>query len=159
MHAWRIGTDTPDYVADDISGAGARVAGGRWHRKGTPVVYAASSIALACLETIVHFGVSDLPLNRYLVEIEIPDDLLTMSEVFNVVRNVGWDALPAGKVSLDVGETWVKANASAVMIVPSVIVPEERNFLINPMHPHATRIRARKVRRWTYDSRLVRSGR
>ena len=54
ISVWRIATDTPDYTADDLSGAGARATGGRWNARGTPLVYASTSRALACLETVVH---------------------------------------------------------------------------------------------------------
>src|SRR5437763_13633524 len=72
VFAWRIAPDTPDYTADDLTGEGARQSGGRWNRVGTPMVYASGSIELACLETIVHLRAGDLPLNRYLVQIELP---------------------------------------------------------------------------------------
>lgn len=154
--AWRIATDTPAYTADDLSGAGAQVTGGRWNRKGTPMVYAASSRALACLETIVHLNAGGLPLNRYLVEIEIPEHLMQAARRFDSRGHVGWDAIPEGRVSLDAGEAWARDGASAVMLVPSVIAPEELNLLINPKHADAGLIRARKIRKWTYDSRVWR---
>jgi RES domain-containing protein len=70
---WRIAADTPDYAGDDLSGKGAEITGGRWNRKGTPLIYAADSIALACLETVVQLsGADPLPLNRYLIKIDIP---------------------------------------------------------------------------------------
>ena len=152
---WRIAIDTPDYTADDLTGKGARQSGGRWNRLGTPMVYAASSISLACLETVVHLGTHDLPLNRYLVRVEVPDDVWSSTAQFDA-RNVGWDAIPAGKVSLDAGETWAARRSSALFVVPSVIIPEETNILINPRHKDASRIIARKIRRWTYDARLGR---
>jgi RES domain-containing protein len=67
---------------------------------------------------------------------------------------VGWDAIPEGRVSVDVGSAWLNAAASALACVPSVVVPEEFNILVNPKHPDAASIRARKVRRWLYDGRL-----
>ncbi len=151
---WRIGTDAPTYSADDLSGTGAKLTGGRWNRKGTPMIYAASSQALACLETVVHLNVGDLPLNRYLVELQIPDELITAAARFDTAAHVGWDAIPEGIVSIEAGERWVASGASAVMIVPSVIVPDEMNFLVNPRHADAMAIKARKLRRWTYDVRL-----
>ena len=151
---WRIGTDAPTYTADDLSGTGARITGGRWNRKGTPMLYAASSQALACLETVVHLNAGDLPLNRYLVEVDIPDDLVAAAVRFDPVIHVGWDAIPEGMVSIEAGEQWVSSGASAVMIVPSVIVPDEMNFLVNPRHADANAIKARKLRKWTYDMRL-----
>lgn len=151
---WRIGTDTPAYTADDLTGAGAEATGGRWNRKGTPMVYAASNRALACLETIVHLSAGDLPLNRYLVAVDIPDQLIAAAVQFDPTAHIGWDAVPEGKVSLDAGDAWLRGGASAVMIVPSAIVPEEMNYLINPRHVDSSAITARKIRRWTYDLRL-----
>jgi RES domain-containing protein len=151
---WRIGTDAPAYTADDLSGTGAKLTGGRWNRKGTPMLYAASSQALACLETVVHLNAGDLPLNRYLVEIRIPDALISRAVRFDPLIHIGWDAIPEGRVSIDAGEKWVKSGVSAVMIVPSVIVPDEMNFLVNPRHADARTVTARKLRKWTYDIRL-----
>lgn len=154
--AWRIATDTPDYTADDASGAGARATGGRWNRQGTPLIYAASSIALACLETLVHLGAGGLPLNRYLVRIDIPDELWAAAQQLTAdTAPVGWDAIPAGKTSLDTGETWAAARTSALLLGPSIVIPEEHNVLVNPAHPDAVRLGYVKLRRWQYDARLV----
>jgi hypothetical protein len=68
---------------------------------------------------------------------------------------VGWDALPEGKVSLDVGDTWLAGGAAPLLVVPSVIVPEEHNVLINPAHALSKGIVAAKVRKWLYDPRLL----
>ncbi|MBV8659242.1 MAG: RES family NAD+ phosphorylase [Burkholderiales bacterium] len=154
MKVWRIGADTPNYAADDLTGTGAKKSGGRWNRVDTPMVYAASNIALACLETIVHLNAQALPLNRYLVAIDIPDDVWQRAEVFDTAHHVGWDAEPAGIVSLDYGTQWVATPRSAILRVPSVIVPEEENVLINPLHVDAVRITALKVRKWLYDGRI-----
>ena len=152
-------TADPDYLADDLSGKGAEISGGRWNRKGTAVCYAASSRALACLESVVHLAPSPLPLNRYLVEIEIPQQIMDGAIVFTKsVRpgaQLGWDAEPAGGVSLDWGQAWIAARNSALALVPSIIVPEELNLLINPAHPDASKIKAWKMRKWLYDARLL----
>lgn len=151
---WRIGVDTPDYTADDTSGTGARITGGRWNRKGHAVLYASSTIALACLETIVHLKSEVLPLNRYLVRIEVTDDDWNARTVLAPTDlPVGWDALPEGKVSLDAGDSWITHASAAILVVPSVIVPEESNILINPLH--ARGLKAEKVRKWVYDARLL----
>lgn len=154
VSAWRIATDTPDYTADDLSGAGARQTGGRWNRN-SAVVYAASSIALACLETIVHLGMPSLPLNRYLVRLDIPLPVWKRATVFDAAAHVGWDAVPPGKVSLDFGERWLAKASSAILLVPSSIVPEENNILVHPGHPETPSIRATKLRRFFYDARLA----
>ncbi|NUZ06148.1 RES family NAD+ phosphorylase [Piscinibacter koreensis] len=153
---WRIATDAPDYEAHDLGGRGAEKTGGRWNRKGRPVVYSASSIALACLETIVHLNADGLPLNRFLVRIEVPDEVWARREVRTAADlPVGWSAIPEGKVSLDTGDAWLQSGASALLLVPSVIVPEEFNALVNPAHRDAARLVARKERPWFYDQRLV----
>jgi RES domain-containing protein len=153
---WRIATDAPGYTADDLSGAGAKLSGGRWNRAGNAMIYCASNISLAVLETFVHLKAGGLPLNRYLVELLIPDDVWARATRL-LPPAVGWDAIPAGKVSLDEGDRWLKANTGALLLVPSVIVGEEHNVLINPLHPDAQRIVARKLRKWTYDPRLMRT--
>jgi RES domain-containing protein len=152
---WRIAADTPDYVADDLTGEGPRLSGGRWNRRHTPLVYASMTRALACLETIVHFGSTVLPLNRYLVEIPIPAEAWRARRIFHYDESVGWDAEPAGKISVDWGTNWAEEGETLVAQVPSVMVPEESNVLINPTHPQIASISARKIRRWMYDARIA----
>jgi RES domain-containing protein len=152
---WRIAADTPTFEAHDLSGKGAELSGGRWNRKGTPVVYASTSRALACLETLVHLTQTPLPLNRYLVEIVIPEKLWNAAAVFDAQQAVGWNAEPAGKVSLDWGTAWAKGAGTLLARVPSVVVEEEFNVLLNPRHPDLTAARAKKVRRWMYDARFI----
>ena len=155
MVLWRIATDTKDYEAHDLGGKGAEKTGGRWNRPGRPVVYTASSVALACLETVVHLNAGDLPLNKFLIRIEVPEPVwrghrkLTPADL-----PVGWNAIPEGKVSLDVGDVWLRDAAVALLVVPSAIVPEEYNVLINPLHADAAAIKAVKERPWFYDQRL-----
>ena len=152
---WRIATDTPDYEADDLTGAGAKATGGRWNEVGVAMVYTSDSIALACLETVVHLNAAGLPFNRYLVAVTIPDDVWAAALVQSpAALPIGWEAGPAGRTSIGLGSGWVRSRSTAVMRVPSVIVPEEFNALINPAHPDAQRIRAQKLRRWLYDPRL-----
>lgn len=151
---WRIGSDTPDYAAEDLAGIGAERSGGRWNRKGTRMVYVSTSRALACLETLVHLGGADLPLNRYLVAVTVGDANWGARLMFDSAAHTGWDAEPAGLVSLDWGTAWAAGGASLLAQLPSVVVPEECNVLINPGHPDAAALEAIKVRKWTYDARL-----
>jgi RES domain-containing protein len=154
IRVWRIATDTPGYTADDLSGAGAKLSGGRWNRPGNAMLYCSTNMSLAVLETFIHLKAGGLPLNRYLVEFAIPDALWASARL-TPAPPVGWDAIPVGKVSLDEGDAWLKSRHSALMIVPSVIVGEESNVLINPLHPDASLITARKIRKWVYDPRLM----
>ena len=151
---WRIATDSPFYVADDLSGKGAEITGGRWNAAGIPMLYTAPSIAMACLETLVHLdGTKLLPLNRYLVQIDVPDDVWRRATKMQVAAHVGWDAVQAGKVSIDCGTVWCSGMTSALALVPSVVVPEEFCVLINPRHSDAAHLKAIKLRKWLYDPR------
>ena len=153
---WRIAADTPAYEADDLSGRGAERCGGRWNEAGLPAVYASESRALACLETIVHLNAGGLPFNRYLVEISIPEALWHSARRETAESlPVGWDAQPAGRASLRFGSDWLRSGQSALLLLPSALVPEDRNVLINPRHPEAHRIVAIKRRRWLYDPRVT----
>ncbi len=97
-----------------------------------------------------------LPLNRYLVEISIPEAAWRKRSTFSGDRNVGWDAEPAGRVSLDWGTDWAANARTLIAEVPSVVVPEEWNILINPLHSDVASLNARKIRKWNYDARLSR---
>lgn len=152
--AWRIAADTRRYTADDLSGAGAKKDGGRWNEKGEAVVYASESRALACLETLVHLG-DAIPFNRFLVRIDIPDEVWVNAVALPHDKlPVGWDALPEGKVSVDIGSNWLEGGSSCLLLVPSIVVAEEQNILINPAHFDHRLLAATKVRRWDYDPRL-----
>jgi RES domain-containing protein len=153
---WRIATDTPAYESDDLTGAGAKATGGRWNEAGAPMIYASESRALACLETIVHLNAGGLPLNRYLVRIDLADAAWASAATLDSSSLVGWDAEPAGRASIRYGTDWLRSVHSLLLFVPSVIVPEEQNVLVNPLHPDIAGVGATKIRRWTYDSRLRR---
>jgi RES domain-containing protein len=155
---WRIATDTRHYEADDLSGAGAKITGGRWNAEGDPVVYASETKALACLETVVHLNAGGLPLNRYLVSVVIPASVWEAARMETAGSlPVGWDADPAGRASIHFGTAWIRTRASAVLRVPSVVVPDEYNVLINPLHADSRAIAAVKIRKWLYDPRLTKA--
>jgi RES domain-containing protein len=155
---WRIATDTRDYEADELSGAGAKNTGGRWNAAGDPLVYTSETQALACLETVVHLNAGGLPLNRYLVSVAIPADVWANARTETPGSlPAGWDADPSGRASIQFGADWIRAKASALLTIPSVIVPDEYNVLINPLHPDSRAIIAVKVRKWLYDPRLTKT--
>jgi RES domain-containing protein len=157
VELWRIAADTPDYGADDATGEGARRTGGRWNRPGLPVLYTSTTRALGCLEVLVHLsGMKNLPLNRYLVRIDVSDAAWAARTVFHVADHVGWDTEPPGLVSLDWGASWHK-NGTLLAEVPSIVVPEETNVLINPQATEMRLVKVQKVRRWDFDTRLGRA--
>ena len=150
---WRIATETRNCAANDMSGIGAKTSGGRWNSKGTPMVYCASNIALATLETVHYLKTGGLPFNRYLVRIEVPDDIWNARQVLDPLPG-GWDAIPAGLSARLAGDAWIASGGAALLLVPSVIVPDEYNILVNPAHADALRITATTLKRWMYDPRF-----
>ena len=157
MKLWRIPADTRQYRADDLSGGAAAKRPGRWNDSGEPVIYAAPAISMAVLETAAHIDDVGLPLNRYLLEINVPDDVgFLAEELDDASLSPAWSAIPAGRASVKIGSAWLTALRSPILFVPSVIVPEEHIALVNPKHPDCKSITARIVRRFEYN-RLFRS--
>jgi len=149
---WRIAAETRNYRANDLSGAGAARNPGRWNEDGQPVLYTAPTIALAVLETAAHIDAAGLPLNRFLVRIDVPDAAWAAREALSAsALPPAWAAIPAGKASMTIGAEWLRSSRSLVLMVPSVIVPEEPTTLINPAHPHARKLVATVVRAFEYD--------
>jgi hypothetical protein len=104
---------------------------------------------------VVHLeGGARLPLNRYLVRLSVSSTARRKRMVFEPAELVGGGAEPPGLVSMDWGTHWVVSGATMLAEVPSVIVPEESNILINPNYPGATELEVSKLRRWSYDPRL-----
>ena len=152
---WRIAKDTRDFTSTDLTGGGAAITGGRWNSEGNHVVYASTSISLCTLETLAHLGDDIACRNRFLVSIEIPGNLWKNREIRTPKQlPPTWVAEPPGLGSTQVGDAWLKAGNGLLLLVPSVIVPEEFNVLINPKHKGAELIKAKVVRQYIYDFRL-----
>ena len=151
LKLWRIAAATRDSAAEDLSGAGAARYPGRWNRAGEAVIYSAPTRAIAVLESAAHVDDGGFPLNRFLVEIEVPVAVWSEREEIPVSGlPATWDAIPAGHASMDFGSTWLRSRRSAILLVPSVIVPEEWCALINPQHALAAGLTASVSRRFEY---------
>ena len=137
-------------AARAFSGEGGLHGAARWHSLGTRLVYTSSSVALACLETLVHMQTLRHSEERWLFTIEIPDRLV--EELRDLPR--GWDVEPAGDVSREVGNRWVTEQRSVALLVPSVVVPVEKNALINPRHSRFRVEWVKRPERFCYDPRL-----
>lgn len=139
MTVFRI--EREKYLETTLQGIGAaQTEGYRWNSLNTYLVYTSESRALATLEVSVHLDLNeDLPIDRYYVEINIPDEI----EIFELKAEdlpENWDAKPPILVTQFIGDDFVKENTAAVLKVPSAIVPPEFNYLINPNHPDAGKI-------------------
>jgi RES domain-containing protein len=130
---WRISNHV------SLAGDGGLRASGRWHTRGKRIVYCAENPAVALLEILVHFEIEirDLPARYRLLKINVPDDL----HVERVLPN----DLPADwpentQLTRTIGDTWLTRSAAPLLAVPSAIVPEASNVLLNPAHADAKRI-------------------
>ncbi len=107
---------------------------------------------MAVLETVAHIDDTGLPLDKYLVEITVPDSVWSLRQRLPVAAlPVTWDAVPAGLASVRMGSTWLAALSAPILLVPSVIVPEEDVALINPRHPRSVSITAAALRKYQYN--------
>jgi RES domain-containing protein len=102
--------------------------------------------ALACLETLVHLARHPLPPNRYLVKVTVPAAAWAAAIELEGSTLVGWDAEPAGKASLDWGAAWLTSRKWLLARMPSVVVSEEVNVLVNPAHADIAGVKAQKIR-------------
>ncbi len=150
MTAWRI--TKRKHARHAFSGEGAREFGGRWNNPGTAVVYTAQSQSLAALEMLVHLDSADLLEKYVLLAADFDRSLVKVVDASNLPRN--WRADPPPAQVRSVGDEWVLGGSSAVLQVPSVLVPGENNFLLNPGHQDLARIRFGTPLAFRFDARL-----
>ena len=146
---WRL--TKVNTVEKAFDGEGARLYGERWNQKGTPIVYTASTIALCALEVLVHVD-SDLLPKLYLFKVEIPEEISVGDLEEELPLN--WRESPAPEELQDIGTNWVKASETALLRIPSAVIPFESNFLLNPNHPDFRRFRIGKPELFEFDPRL-----
>jgi RES domain-containing protein len=156
MVAYRICRESDPSKA--FSGQGARNWGGRWNSPGIAVVYTAGERSLAMLEVLVHLkgvlstGAGPLLTPYHLIQISFASELL--EEIRPEALPAGWNAEPATHVSQSLGDAWAISARSPILAVPSVIIPEERNYILNPNHPRFKEIRIGETRPCAFDPRL-----
>jgi RES domain-containing protein len=151
MRVWRI--CRKPYVDQALVGIGGIYTSGRWHTKGHPIVYTASSAALAALEVLVHVDPLTAPTDLRLLTIELPDDLTT--EVLEpLTLPEDWQSVPAPASLQTLGSSWLTSGRTAALNVPSAVITVERNFLLNPRHPELQRIGISSDEAFSFDTRL-----
>ncbi len=135
------------------SGAGAALHGGRWNSPGVEVIYASTTVALAVLEIVVNFSV--LPKGYGLTRISIPDDV-KITEPFATLKRFpnGWDDPVPTIRTQQLGTAWIRGNASPVLLVPSAVVPHEKNYVLNPNHLDFHKIAFSQPEPFHFDPRL-----
>lgn len=149
--AWRIVKRWLARTAFD--GEGARRFGGRWNSKGVAVVYLAQSQSLAALEILVHIDSPQLLEHYVAVPVSIDPNLIARIDLSSLPNN--WKTYPPPRRIRAIGDDWVAAARSTVLQVPSVIVPLENNFLLNPRHPDFPKLQIGKPVPFKFDPRLA----
>lgn len=139
----------------DLTGEGARLYGGRWNLKGTPVIYTSDSTALATLETLVHSPLHLMPKERSVITLELPDNLGAFS-VSPEELPPKWWINPAPSELANIGQKWVEQQSGVALVVPSSVTPmgEGRNYILNPQHPDFKHIEIVETSQYDYDARL-----
>jgi RES domain-containing protein len=147
---WRI---VPEHRAGGaFSGEGARLFGGRWNSPGIAMVYASQHKSLAALEQLVHFN--PITPNRFKVfEFQFPESLIENISLRNLPKE--WRQEPPPPSTQKVGDVWAREMRSAVLAIPSILVPEELNYLLNPAHRDFKKITIGKPSDFSFDGRLL----
>ncbi len=151
MKVYRISRKA--FIAD-LSGEGARLYGGRWNKKGTSALYVSENRALATVEYLVHLPFALVPKDVCIAEIEVPD-----GQKFEVVNAadfpIGWSAYPAPMSLAEIGDAWTKRNETLMLKVPSAVVKNEWNCVINPRHAAFSEVRIAFIEEYAFDPRLI----
>ncbi len=136
---------------NDLSGTGAKLFGGRWNSTGLNALYTTEHISLAVLEILVHIKAYRQPLDYHLITIEVPSTANVITIEHAKLKRNWRDDITYGQF---IGDEFLNANQSLVLKVPSVIVEQESNFLINPAHPDAGKLKIRSSKIFMFDKRL-----
>ncbi len=151
MLCWRIARRP--YA--DLSGVGGLKSAGRWHLAGRPVIYSSTSIALAALEYAVH--TAKRPVDSVLITIELPaDSVLTIETCLAGPLPANWPFAEAQTRHL--GTKWLDSGESIALELPSIVIPMERNLMLNPAHPRFREVKAVDMSPFFFDPRIFRTG-
>jgi RES domain-containing protein len=154
IRAWRLArrvhSDPPQTVA--FNGKGAEIGGGRWNPPGLPAAYASASRSLAALEKLAHIDPSDLPDDLVFSEVAFDE-----ADLEEAAPPPGWSDV--GSVAAQLyGERWLREARSLVLAVPSVVIAQELNYVINPRHPRASSLQiSTTLEEFIFDERLFKA--
>ena len=150
IQVWRL--SRASRVTTAFTGEGTRLIGSRWTHLGLPAVYTSGSIALAVLESLVHMDIAHAG-PHVVFPATIPDGVAI--ETLDIARlPANWYATPAPAVLRDFGSDWLKTQRTAVLAVPSAIVNDESNYILNPTHPDFAQIIIGMAQPFAFDGRL-----
>ncbi len=150
-HAWRLFKTA--YAATDLLGEGSRLFGGRLNSKGTAVVYTSGSLALAAFETLVHVQSVSLLTKYHMRRLTFDDRLVITVSAGQLPPN--WRDSPPPAEIQRFGDQWVAAGRSPILRVPSALLPQEDNFILNPAHPDFAKIVFETSEPFVFPPRIV----
>jgi RES domain-containing protein len=142
------------YAQDAFDGEGVRRFGGRWNSRGTGIVYTTGSLALAALEMLVHLDDDSLLVEYSYIPAQLPTGLILSVEDFRPLPD-DWSVSPAPLEIQQIGDDWAREMTSAVLEVPTSVIPLEKNYLLNPAHPDFQKIVLGEAKKFVFDERLV----
>lgn len=152
MRVWRLCRSA--HLTEALSGKGGLLVSGRWHTRGRAIIYSSGSLSLAALELLVHVERSLLPPDLVQLEIETGEAAgITIMDPSAMPGNWRQYPFPAGLQRI--GDDWLVSGSSAVLQVPSALIPTEYNFLLNPQHEHARFFTVVEARPFNLDTRLL----
>jgi RES domain-containing protein len=151
IHTWRM--THPRYAGSALSGLGAQQYGGRFNSPVNPLVYTSGSISLCMLEMLVQANRSERLAPFICIGMQFDETLVEWHPAGKLPS--GWDELPYTKTGQLAGDEWLASGRTVVMAVPSVVVPQEWNFLINPLHPDFKKIARTGPEFTPFDRRLT----
>ena len=155
MKLFRLAKDKPGkYRADDLSGNGAALAGGRWNPIGMRAVYTSLNPSTAVLEVRVHSSGFIPAANLFLVELDVPDELVHNGHEPKLPAD--WNELMIPASTIAIGRHWLSAANAVAMKVPSVVCPADWNVILNPVHPDFTSVQVTRQEAFSLDARLFR---
>lgn len=139
--------------ADDLSGKGAAIAGGRWNSKGRKILYTSESRALCLAEIAVHLPLGIIPEDYFLSSVFIPDDIpITIVHPEELPKN--WKEFPSTQSTKKTGDHFVASNDDLVLKVPSAVVQGDWNYLLNPDHPRFSEVKLIRKEKFEFDKRM-----
>lgn len=151
MELFRIAQER---FADDLTGNGSRLFGGRWNSEAIFAVYASSSRSLALLETLAHTPAKMLGTKNYeLITLRVPD-IIQIEEISFANLPIGWDAPDTRLYTQKLGDKFFQANTRLMLAVPSVLMHEEVNYVLNPLHADMKKVKIVNKRRIYFDKRF-----
>jgi RES domain-containing protein len=140
--------------ADDLSGKGAEIAGGRWNSKGTPMIYTAESRALCIAELAMHLPLGIVPKDFSFISFTIPDNIPVL-KLSTKQLPTNWNEYPHPNETQEIGDRFIRENKFLVMRVPSVVVYEEYNYIINPRHSLMQKVQVSDLSPFKFNDRLL----